>query len=407
MELIHAFRFYKDNYDLIQKLNHKRYVVVEYIILIFLRLVTWTYINRLFKLFLNRLLKSKKFSESQVVVFIFGQNHANVYRELENNGFDFCIYNILSSSAVDNLKGETISINRLLLLISIMANSSRFLNSWKNGKDLYYIKHNFFRMLKLSGLELIFEHLLKDQRTILKFNDHNPYSFLLFDLAKKLNVKTVYIQHSPVSERFPELHHDLNVLFSEDSVEKYKNENNKRIIKLFDFRFLSGLKYRKYKTRNRKILIAFNQLDDLDQVLKIVNNLNADFELILRPHPADKRDIKSIELIDNVKRSRNKSIFDDLKEVTYVICNETAVPLESIFLDKLTFKAAFLSESFDNYGFIRQGLIKEEFTELQDLVNSIKQNKNFSNKDKLTFFLGDLTNHKDKIRKLYHEILSV
>ena len=80
--------------------------------------------------------------------------------------------------------------------------------------------------------------LLKKLKIVVQYNDHSPYNVLLNALAKRANVKSVYIQHAPVNENFPELYHDLNVLFSRHSIEKYRNGRNKEILPFFDLRFL-------------------------------------------------------------------------------------------------------------------------------------------------------------------------
>ena len=51
---------------------------------------------------------------------------------------------------------------------------------------------------------------------------------MLTNIAKNIGVKTVYIQHAPIGYHFPPLHNDFNILFSEDTLEKYEHIENQK-----------------------------------------------------------------------------------------------------------------------------------------------------------------------------------
>lgn len=405
MILIESFSFFKNNFDLLKRLNHRQPRILIELVLIALRVVVFFRFDKLTALLLRKRLVKKAIKE-KTAVFIFGANHASVLSQLQKVSFDFSVYNFDSDLDDKDLLNKPVTIGFPYLILGIIVNAKEFILAWTKGKKLDYINQNFFRLLKTSGYHPIFKELLKFCKVIVKFNDHNPYHNLLSMEAKIKGIKTVYIQHAPVSYKFPPLHHDLNVLFSEDSLRKYKRIDDRFKVKLlFDFRFLGGLSKRYAPINNKAILIAFNKLDDLVILSNLVEHLSNDYDILIRPHPADNRNFEFFTKFERVAMSKSKSIWDDLLATSAIICNETAVPLEAIFFNRLVYKAAFLSEAFDNYGFLEKGLLTKEFSRMEDLVEAISSSENYVNKEHLDFFIGNFTDYNKKIRSLYNEIL--
>ena len=92
------------------------------------------------------------------------------------------------------------------------------------------IKLNDIRFIKLIALRYILYKDLLNSKVLIQYNDHTPYNVMLTNVAKNIGVKTVYIQHAPIGYH-PPLHNDFNILFSEDTLEKYEHIENRKILR--------------------------------------------------------------------------------------------------------------------------------------------------------------------------------
>ena len=126
------------------------------------------------------------------------------------------------------------------------------------------------------------------------------------------------------------------------------------------------------------------------------------YNVILRPHPEDKRSFTTFEYV-----SRDRDLWTDLSEVNYVVVNESAVPLEAAFMNKLVFKAAHWSESRDNYNFLKFGFLTDSFDEDNSLLEAINDNKLCYDKTKLSYYLGDYKNIEYQITSINTKIIAL
>jgi len=203
----------------------------------------------------------------------------------------------------------------------------------------------------------------------------------------------------------------LNLLFSEDSKEKYekKGASLKEILIVGDIRLWNTqIKKKKTNKKNKTIaLICFNKLDCVNSVKECANFLNFNnIHVIIRKHPADDIQIESNE---HTTISTNTDIFDDLALCDIAITNESAIPLESIFLDIPTYIFRFkprkgTSLVFDNYSFMKKGLIKQDFISLENLLKAILNSDLVYNKNKLNYFIGPVLQKKDVLEKIKTKI---
>ena len=105
--------------------------------------------------------------------------------------------------------------------------------------------------------------------------------------------------------------------------------------------------------------------------------------------------------------SKCKTIWEDLNRAEIVLTNESAVPLEAIFLGKLIYKCNMLSESIDNYGFIKNGLILEEYNNIFDLLAAIKERKITFDSSKLEYYIGSVNEVDTKIKVLQSMLINL
>lgn len=341
-------------------------------------------------------------SKYKVIEFIFSKNQLKIAKQF--NVDDSLFINCITSDKIR--KDNKILSNKKLFIISLLNGlevSITLLKICKNKR----LKQNTIRFVKIIALSKLAKYYMKNSKMLLQYNDHSPYNLMLHDVARKFKVKTMYIQHAPVSFKFPPLYHDLNVLFSEDSLVKYKytsggNINEQGVLKLFDFR-LPDLNHLPDKTPNY-ILLCFNKLDSLDEIKLCVKRLlKSGFSVKLRPHPADERKFKFDERVSVTKSG--DSIWDDLSKAKAIIVNESAVPLESLYYRVPTYKLSKLSKDIkDNYGFIKQGLLLRNYESIEEIITDIKSQKIVWNREKIKYFIGDVENRDNCLKKMSVEI---
>ena len=271
------------------------------------------------------------------------------------------------------------------------------------------IKLNDIRFIKLIVLRYTLYKDLLNSKVLIQYNDHTPYNVMLTKMAQNMGVKTVYIQHAPIGYHFPPLHNDFNVLFSQDSLEKYEHIENQKIPQE---KYYLSCDLRLYPVRNggekthsdeRGVLICINKLDDLKKVQATYDKLmESNYNVILRPHPEDKRSFTTFEFV-----SKNRELWIDLYHVKYVVVNESAVPLEAAFMNKLVFKAAHWSETLDNYNFLKFGFLTVSFNQDDSLLEAINANKLCYDKTKLSYYLGDYLNIENQIKRIRTKIYSL
>lgn len=346
------------------------------------------------------LFRSKVFHNKPLIQFVF------TYNQLKSSQ----AINIENSLLIDFTSSDVsnkyiISINNKKIGLILLFNSwSVFKNLLIIYKDVK-IRKDVIRCFKLIAISEVAKFYFKKRKVLIQYNDHSPYNVLLFDIAKQSDLKTVYIQHAPVSNDFPSLYHDLNLLFSRDSVAKYKFTsgdyfNKVKSLELFDLRFpnLDDLPQKKPKYA----LICFNNLDNIEKVKSCaLFFVKHGYKVVLRPHPADKRNFR----FENITISSNKSIWEDLKYAIFVIVNESAVPLESLYYNIPTYKLSSFSEiSNDNYGFLKEGVLYKNYKNEEEIYADITQNKIMWDISKISYFLGDLNNRENKLNEFNIEL---
>tara|TARA_B100001939_G_scaffold345735_1_gene363005 strand:+ start:10132 stop:11343 length:1212 start_codon:yes stop_codon:yes gene_type:complete len=337
------------------------------------------------------------------IEFIFTRNQLNSSRKLNLRSEKICVG---VEEKNKQLNSPTHNISNLTLLFYGFFYAKNIYAYLVKCKGNNLLEKNSFRVIKLAILEaLIVNSNSSKVKTLIQYNDHSPYNVLLHNLFSELNIRTVYCQHAPVNTSFPKLYHDINLLFSEDSLSKYREigDINKKFEIIGDIRFWNVIcePNRNNNSKQNKILICSNELDCPTSISKCAKILAENgYDVIHRKHPADHYNFKESAY---VSLSSNQNIFDDLKECDIVITNQSAVPLESIFMKKPTYLFRFKNRSgtnfvLDNYNFISGGLIKKEFKDLKELLYSIETKELTYDHKKLSYYLGPIS-EKPEIRK--------
>lgn len=310
---------------------------------------------------------------------------------------------------------NAIRISNLQVFLFSMSNYGFWKDVGKVYNQSVALKENAVRVAKLAGLEGIIEAFISKANfhSYISMNDHSFYSNYLLGFVKSKygGIRSIYIQHAPVSSSFPALKHDVNVIFSKDSREKYKNPDGYSIYELFDLRFYSQLKNQRhvFKGVPKKILLCPNQLDDVGVTLSIYYTfIEKGLDVLIRKHPADGREAWIEKTKSHqVKFSTSTLIWDDLEWSDAVITNESAVALEAIFCGKLFYKADFMGGYLDNYGFVEKGLVTRTFADLMSLVINVLGGELCYNQEMLSYFIGNLSNHQELTKQLNNEVFYI
>lgn len=319
------------------------------------------------------------FSYSKVnsTVVVFTKNQLRIAKKLKIKG-DFKQIQLLPS---------TLSYCKVVLFLLA---DHYLLSHLLFGLRTSVVRVSWLRFLKVIGycnyLELI---IAKTEKKYVQFNDHSPQNFYAVELCERQGVESIYIQHAPVSDKFPALYHDVNILFSEDSLHKYKVLPSKEVKVWKDLRFECLLLNKaSIEPKIKNILLCPNLMDDRNAVYSTYNFFKEnEFEVKIRRHPADLLGWKKEYMY-----STESLIWDDLEWSDIVITNESAVPLEAVFYNKTVFKLTSWSPSLDNYGFLEKGFLLKEFDSNEEILLSLKGKTKVVDKSKLNYFLGNLEN---------------
>lgn len=393
---LYSLSWYKEHYEL-QKQFDRNLGGLKFFAFKAITLFSKYFLRRFFEYRVKKSLSSLKNNSNDLPVsFVFAENNIFIPQILKAHGLSLQTYPIgidVTSSGFDSL------VSNKLLFLAALANARKLLEELEHCKEDPVLNQNKLRIIKLVGLDFVLPHLLDKHQVFFSFNDHAPYQTYCQYVASSMGMKTVYIQHAPVSKRFPALYYDYNVLFSPDSAEKYRNPQNKEVILLGDLRFIGIERKTEFPAKVKCVLLATNLLDDQEKVLTLIEELSEHWAVILRPHPRDRREWSSKCIV-----SKSRSIWTDLAEVDAVIAGETAVYLEALYVGVLCYKTSLFCDTFDNYGFRKQGLLKAEFNDEKELIKALQQASHAFNLKTLDHFIGPVdslnTNLKEMKQKL-------
>ncbi|WP_377479181.1 hypothetical protein [Pontibacter toksunensis] len=241
---------------------------------------------------------------------------------------------------------------------------------------LHFLKHKkkhtlrFFDLLydAIGFYEVYYRKLQKYSPAAIIFaNDHNADARAMLLAAKALNIKTIYIQHASVSTIFPPLSFNLNLLEGQDSLDKYRLcgpvQGQVELVGM-----PKADKYVPYRNSSKIIStigIGCNLMDELNVVEKLLQQIAKrlpDLQILVRPHPRDKRDFNAfLSLSDKVRLSDSHTVatFEYLREIDVQISATSGIHLEAVLLNvwSIYFDFSTSHNLPDYYGYIKHGLV--------------------------------------------------
>ncbi|RKN82768.1 hypothetical protein D7Z94_02700 [Ulvibacterium marinum] len=307
-----------------------------------------------------RIFRNTKFEKSQVWFLALTQNNYVALKDIQERipGSVFVSFFRFRST----INSGTLYFNLpLKFFYHLIYPFALFLYSLKNRQRA--IEH-YDLLLAVNGSYEECLRLLKKSRpkAILFSNDHLIIARAMLLAAKKLSIKTYYVQHASVSEYFPPLEFSYAFLEGEDALVKYKKcgQIDSEVI-------LVGMpkfdKYINHVNNNEKLTtvgIPFNLLDDLEVINKLVEWLKAEYpnlEVIIRPHPGDQRDLSQFASYSLSDPSRENA-FQFLARTDGIICADSSIHLEAALLNVYPLYYNFeRGEALDYYGYVRNGLV--------------------------------------------------
>lgn len=251
-------------------------------------------------------LNRKQDNDSKILFFAVTPNQFNVLLPIAENlttySYSFVVNKQLRNQA-EKAKIKTFFVQiRLKELAYIVAlHFLRFMDLCRifflKPRLFFYrsksiISVHFWLIYHFSALEVL------KPRLVVVSNDHNAETRSLVEICKFLNIKTAYVQHAEVSDRFHSLDFDISFLWGSHSLEVYKRCNNRRPpfssppIKRY-FSLVGSMRNRESILHTKTILdksvvrigLLLKGTDEISDVHLYIKHLKKYGEVIIRPHP--------------------------------------------------------------------------------------------------------------------------
>ena len=274
------------------------------------------------------------------------------------------IITINNNDILSKQNWEGFLLNKTFLIKNLKTKINFLYNNPHVVRDLYYL------VFAESIIQNIINYLTKSKfKNIVYASDHGLICSFFIIAIRNVNIKSFYIQHGMVTNKFPELEANYFFSYGKYSSICYLNKNNSKIIEVG--RNYSVKTYDSIKNNIKRIGISINELDSitkLNQVIENLNNLFPEYEIIIRLHPAlNKNKFKKFNLYEG-------NLTDYFNRINIHLSCESSIHLDSIFFKTPTFYTNILHSKFthnyDYYNFIKNGLIVD-FNEIKNPFNYI------------------------------------
>ena len=205
-------------------------------------------------------------------------------------------------------------------------------------------------------------------------NDHNAQTRSLLVVCRHLDIKTAYVQHAEVSDRFHSLDFDLSFLYGQYSLNIYKRCEKRRnkgtVPPTQRLYFLSGslrnIDISDRKSKNDKLIhIGFliKGTDLLEDIIASAKHLARYGVVIVRPHPNLRHQAIKAKLEKECPQrvffsnSLTESSSDFLSKVDVIISGNSTMLLEAAIAGVLPIYVDNMSAGvLDYYGFVENNV---------------------------------------------------
>lgn len=297
------------------------------------------------------------------VVFQYGVSRNN---EVAFDKLNLCLH--------DAAKGNVVMNGRVPRLIEILRAAFSLRVIFSSAKMLANNHHQnpFVQLQMVIGMSAFAFYsacpLPSSFRVLCVANDHAPVPLALTRLCRARGLKTVYIQHAPVTEYFPPLSSDLSILYDEKSFYAYKEAARKRgeliesvvlFMPPFDERFVSPATNR-YETYS--VGFCLSKVPNIANVRRLLFSLcecEKVKSIVLRPHPASRADLSSLVIDDKVSLQEKYTPLKEFSsEISLALVPNSGVAIELLHKGIPTYYVSGTDGvAEDYYGFVEDGVL--------------------------------------------------
>lgn len=217
-------------------------------------------------------------------------------------------------------------------------------------------------------------------RCVVTANDHVMHNRVMTQVAREMQIPTVYVQHASVTDKFPPLSFDVALLEGEDALRKYEKRGpTKTRVYLIGMPKADGyLGSLNQSQVVRRLGISCNRLDDEQQAEQLCRQLRValpKLQITLRPHPSDQRRLPLWEKMAatsglSYSNPSIESALDFLTGIDALIAGESNIHLEAALLDVYPLYFSLSGKVLDWYGFLKNGVV-DHFATADGLCNQI------------------------------------
>lgn len=241
-----------------------------------------------------------------------------------------------------------------------------------NANDRRVIRNNMDTVMYTMGFLRITEDIINSSsiKLVVMANDHSPLQRSFQFHASMYGIKTMYVQHATVTDKFPPLNFDISVLDGKDSFDKYVQAGPVKgnVFLLGNPRFDSIPLYREKKTNEFSIGVAVSRVDDIQVTRLAIMQLIQDgySRIIFRPHPNILHDKAWISFMDEllsidipISNPYNENPYCFLGKIGILISGESGLHLDSLLMDVPSICYNFSNgRLFDIYGYVAKGWLR-------------------------------------------------
>ena len=316
------------------------------------------------------------------MIFIMGShNHYSVFSRIKPHiSFNFDIWNKFGhNEKLDEYASLPVPsiLNQIKIVLFLLKQEIRNYHLKKanvNRVLIFKTYNNFLGAVDLFKLSKI--------KSIILFNDHVAWYRAFIFAAKRTSVKSIYIPHASVSDRFPKLEFDYAFMEGDDMRKKYLEigPTNTKMLMVGNCKFD---KYRKEESPNQirakdetitRIGIAFNLMQEALEVQKLQmylsSKLSVKIEFIIRPHPAIVD--KTAHYYSTLSDPRKEDSLSYIKNLDVLLATNSNIILESLLMNCPVIHIDVTGNTdADNYGFVSKGIVNPAISNSEDIYRAI------------------------------------
>lgn len=252
------------------------------------------------------------------------------------------------------------------------------------GKEKIAYRNKFWLCFFGLGMYRYVYLQLKKSPTVECFvgtNDHIGSHQMGFVAAKKLGIRSIYIQHASVTENFPPLHVDLALLDGEDAKNKYKiapNFNTQiRLIGAPKYDIgLEKLKNHSKISNNVGICVNMNEKEHgkLLELCKALREAEIPFIIRFHPHLNDAFKESFIDFAYKYSDVSTESETDFILQCHTIISGDSNILLDALVLYRRPIYFSDSTQHHDYYGFLKNGILDKKYTEINEVIETLDEN---------------------------------